>query len=89
MALELSYTSPSGFTAAEAYCRIVKTEVIKDTDQTTVYLNIYYDAAARIADAAPIGSDILYLDLPFDTSWADIYTEIKTLDAYSGATDVL
>ena len=93
MALQFSHTDNRGITIATAYARIENVELLNHVSgnaQEDVRICIFASQSAHQSDKVPM--DIWTFKRVFDpattTSFADIYTYLKTLPEFSGATDV-
>lgn len=84
MALQVSYNSQYGFTAPSAYVRIER--FMGDKDLVDVQLQYFYNEASRL-NSSPIGFSSHQLELPNGATMAQMYTALKELPEFSGATD--
>ena len=102
MSLQLSYEAPTGATHSSAYHKITGLSQDRSSNRMTIHVSIYKDSAAKAADKAPVGSvayrvagsdfDTYYANSVLDTENQNhverSYVYLKTLDDYSGASDV-
>jgi hypothetical protein len=86
MALQLSITTPMGFTADSAYARICSFNGIKTSIQVNV--DVYKDKDARVAEMQPIASYSISLPLTFGATMQDMYDALKLDSNFTGAQDV-
>ena len=88
-------------THSSAYHKITALSQDRTNNRMTIHISIYKDAAAKAGDKAPVGSASFRVDDSFDTYYANVvldtenqnhversYVYLKTLDDYSGASDV-
>ncbi len=100
MALQIALTETNvGMPAPEAYAKIAAFHYDAAANRLECFVNIYASVAARQAGKAPIdggvftgtpGSDsVPSLDGDTAGARAELYTWLKTLPKFAGATDVL
>ena len=86
MALQINKAAEHGFTASSAYVKISK--FIGDKENVTFMIDYFYDEQARIDGKPPFGSGSYKMVTPTTDLLPALYTYLKTLDEFSGATDV-
>lgn len=88
MALQINYTAPSGVQATTAYARIDR--IMGNKDGYQIMGSIFYTAATRDANQAPIGN-FFYQANGEITATTNIttscYDYLKTLPDFAGAVD--
>ena len=95
MALQINKTFDNGVTATACYCRVdtinynKSSNIDSELTGSVVTVAFYFNQTARNDNSMNILEKIVYLlpDFTRETR-ADIYTYLKTLDDFSGATDV-
>lgn len=85
MALQLSTTTPQGFTASAAYARITSFNGNKDTIMVNV--EVHKDHQARTDNLQPITSYTICLVLPMGATMEQMYTALKLDSNFTGAVD--
>jgi len=103
MALQKSWDDDFGSTHASAYGRVLNVELDVAGERAFVKAGVYVNAAARNAGKDPFKVMTYLFDADSTPSYADLfgvsvmdtknpiqatYDHIKTLDEWSGATDV-
>lgn len=85
MALKIGKNVPSGFVCE--YWAI--TAIVADFSKGKVHVALagFKDQAARIAKSEPGGSAKAEIDIPGDTSRAELYKTLKALKEFEGAED--
>lgn len=88
MALQISYTTPHGFTVQAAYVRVNNVEVSK-TDGITALVRYFVSAADFSAEHPYVHEEIHHV--PWDPvvhPWTAVYNHLRTLDAFATAVNV-
>jgi len=85
MALTKSFTTPQGFTAANAYARITSFNGNKDTIQVNV--EVHKDADARTNQLQPIEYFNISLPLALGATMEQMYEALKQDSNFIDATD--
>jgi len=102
MSLQLSYEAATGVTHASAYHKITSLNHNRTGDRMMIQVTIFADAAAKAASKAPVGNaSYRVAGTDYDTYFANSvldtvdqnhversYEYLKTLDDYTGASDV-
>jgi hypothetical protein len=102
MALQLSYDAPTGVTHSSAYHKITSLRHDRYGGTMSIHVSIYKDSTAKTNDKSAVGYAVHTVssadhDTYFANSVVDTvdqntversYVYLKTLDDYSGATDV-
>ena len=86
MAITKSITTAQGFTAPNAYARIVTFIGNKDTIQVNV--EIHRDVIARTDELQPIESFSISLNLAYGATMEQMYDALKLDSNFTGAIDV-
>jgi hypothetical protein len=94
MALDKDIVAPSGATGS--YLKITRIEANRRANAMSIWVSVYLNKDARLANAEPLVDQLVQVGeadtatlLEADNTLAAMYTFLKTLDAYSGATDDL
>jgi len=102
MSLQLSYEASTGVTHASAHHKITNLSLRRQSSCALIHVTIFKDAAAMAADKSPVGNAshrvagedyaTYYANAVLDTVDQNVversYEYLKTLDDYSGASDV-
>lgn len=91
MALQLvNYVSPQGVPAPAAYARIMQMIVTKTSVRINLSIFFNKDSAPTTVKPNAPALDKLVFVLPLTTNpiWTDVYTALKALPLFAGATDV-
>ena len=91
MALQLvNYVSPQGAPAPAAYARIM--QMIVGKTKVRLNVNIYFNQASAPTTAKPnvpfLQGLVFEFPLTANPLWADMYTALKSVPPFTGATDV-
>ena len=91
MALQLSYDGNTGATSTTAYSKVSVESVIKDSDgvfNIKYRLNIYHDSDSVGKSVIGYYENTCVYDLEGSNLLTQCYTDIKSQDEFSAATDV-
>lgn len=102
MSLQISYEAQTGVTHASAYHKIIRMGNDRENGQMSIGVSIFKDEQAKIDGKSPVGSrhysirstdyDTYFANAVLDTEGQNTveraYVYLKTLDEYSGASDV-
>jgi hypothetical protein len=86
MALQSSFAAPQGFTAPAAYTHI--TTFMGNKAGIRVTYEVHFDKASRDDGKQPIAVEIAQLTIADGATMAQMYTELKGIIKFTGATDV-
>ena len=86
MALQISYTAPSGIIVPTAYAHIASWQGNKTS--INVQLIIWKDLASKNAKLQPVGYLGSKLDLADGATMTQMYTALKLQPIFANATDV-